>query len=479
MKKQIYLSVLVALMLIVSGVLGARAQCTTVPTGITVGVVSCTSANATWSPLPGVTGYEYVVTTSAPSGSGTATSSSSISLSGLTPSTVYMLYVRTECTPGAFSPWASPITFVTPACTCAAPTGFTVGPISCDSIAFVWSTPSGASGIEYVVNTSPTDPTGAGTPAYGSSQVVGGLSGATVYYVHIRTVCGSGMFSTWSTLVVTTPPCPVCPAPTGFTVGPWSCDSIVFVWPFPGGYTNWEYVVDLSPAPPTGAGTPVTGSVAGAGGLMPLTVYYVHVRTNCGSAYSSWTTMAVTTPACAGLCPAPTTISVTPGTESAVISWVAVTGVAGYEYKVSTTPGIPTGAGTAVSGTSVTAAGLTPGTPYYVYTRSSCTGGGYSEWTTAYSFSTTPTTGIGTAGNTSNLMTVLPNPANGMITISVPAIAGNNAQLEIIATDGRTMKQVPVKNLAEQIQIADLPTGMYIIKYTDAASTQKTLLQKN
>lgn len=576
MKKQVYLSIMMALALVVSGVHRARAQCTVFPTAVSVATVSCTSANATWSALPGVTGYEYIASTMPPSGPGTPTTSSAVSLTGLTPSTIYFLYVRTECTPGVYSPWTSPITFVTPACSCAAPVGFTVAPISCDSIGFVWSAPVGSSGIEYVVNTSPSAPSGSGTPASGGSAVVGGLSGATVYYVHIRTDCGGGLYSSWVSLVVTTPPCPtpVCPAPTGFSVGAWGCDSVFFVWPFPGGYTNWEYVVDLSPSAPSGAGTPSSGSTAGAGGLMGATIYYVHIRTNCGGGiystwttlpvttplcptptcappagfslgawgcdsvvfwcpmpaagileyvvdvspasptgsgtpmvtgamvgvgglmgstiyyvhirtncgggiYSAWTTLPVTTPACSSPCPSPTSVSVTPGAESASISWVAPAGVSGYEYKVSTIPTIPTGAGSATSATSVSVSGLTPGTAYYVHTRCSCSGSGYSVWTTAYSFSTLSATGIAGAEAGQDAMTVFPNPAGNMVTVNLPAVAGQGGQLYIIAADGRMVKRVQVNAGISQIQLSDIPAGMYIIKYTDAGMTQNVRLHKN
>ena len=55
-------------------------------------------------------------------------------------------------------------------------------------------------------------------------------------------------------------------------------------------------------------------------------------------------------------------------------------GSTSYQYVVSTSAAVPTGAGTAVSDTFATVSGLTASTPYYVYVRSVCAGGTNSAW---------------------------------------------------------------------------------------------------
>ncbi|OYU80358.1 MAG: hypothetical protein CFE23_09845 [Flavobacterium sp. BFFFF1] len=57
----------------------------------------------------------------------------------------------------------------------------------------------------------------------------------------------------------------------------------------------YEYVVDQSASDPAGAGTPVPSNAVSLDGLSQLTMYYFHVRTNCGGGFSTWTTVSFTT----------------------------------------------------------------------------------------------------------------------------------------------------------------------------------------
>ncbi|SDJ59530.1 fibronectin type III domain-containing protein [Flavobacterium noncentrifugens] len=75
---------------------------------------------------------------------------------------------------------------------------------------------------------------------------------------------------------------------------------------------------------------------------------------------------------------------------SATINWAAASIVPanGYQYVVSTSATVPTGAGTPVTALSANVIGLTANTTYYVYVRSDCAGGDFSEWSTPNSFYT-------------------------------------------------------------------------------------------
>jgi hypothetical protein len=77
-----------------------------------------------------------------------------------------------------------------------------------------------------------------------------------------------------------------------------------------------------------------------------------------------------------------TTLSIT--STTATIGWNYNTSIPanGYEYIVSTSNAIPSGAGTAVSNavTSAAITGLTPYTTYYVFVRNNCGSGEYSNW---------------------------------------------------------------------------------------------------
>ncbi|NNK60379.1 MAG: fibronectin type III domain-containing protein, partial [Flavobacteriaceae bacterium] len=79
--------------------------------------ITQTSATINWnvaSPVPAV-GYEYVVSTvnTTPGGAGTATTNLSEPITGLTASTTYYVFVRSNCGAGNFSSWSPSGTFTT------------------------------------------------------------------------------------------------------------------------------------------------------------------------------------------------------------------------------------------------------------------------------------------------------------------------------------------------------------------------------
>lgn len=75
--------------------------------------------------------------------------------------------------------------------------------------------------------------------------------------------------------------------------------------------------------------------------------------------------------------------------NSATINWTApATGIpTGYEYVVSLTNTVPTGAGTPVTGTTANLTGLPNSTTHYVFVRTVC-GGDFSDWSAAGVFQT-------------------------------------------------------------------------------------------
>lgn len=85
--------------------------------------------------------------------------------------------------------------------TCLAPNLKDAGPITATTATINWAAATivPASGYQYVVSTSSTTPTGSGTPEAGLSANVIGLTANTTYYVFVRSNCGSGDFSDWST----------------------------------------------------------------------------------------------------------------------------------------------------------------------------------------------------------------------------------------------------------------------------------------
>jgi hypothetical protein len=101
---------------------------------------------------------------------------------------------------------------LTPACP--QPTNLVVSGITATGAATSWDAMSGAaSGYEYVVSTSATPPSGAGTAVTTAFVALTGLTPQTTYYLYVRANCGSGSFSVWTTQTFTTQCAPVTTLP--------------------------------------------------------------------------------------------------------------------------------------------------------------------------------------------------------------------------------------------------------------------------
>ena len=86
------------------------------PSGITVANITGTTADISWTANNGETSWEYVVVpvgTGEPTGSGTTVAVPSASISGLSFSTEYEVWVRADCGGGIFSIWSGPSNFTT------------------------------------------------------------------------------------------------------------------------------------------------------------------------------------------------------------------------------------------------------------------------------------------------------------------------------------------------------------------------------
>jgi hypothetical protein len=89
-------------------------------------------------------------------------------------------------------------------------------------------------------------------------------------------------------------------------------------------------------------------------------------------------------------CPSPGGLNASALTsQTATVSWGAVTGSVGYDYAVTTSATPPMTGFTTTTLTSANITGLTPSTTYYLHVRNKCTGNGISQWIT-YSFMTLP-----------------------------------------------------------------------------------------
>ena len=88
------------------------------PEDLTINNITDDSAFFEWNDgaLRPSIGYEYVIVPRddpRPTGAGTPVTPTNVTLDNLTPVTEYDVYVRAECSPGIFSPYAGPVQFVT------------------------------------------------------------------------------------------------------------------------------------------------------------------------------------------------------------------------------------------------------------------------------------------------------------------------------------------------------------------------------
>lgn len=156
-----------------------------------------------------------------------------------------------------------------------------------------WSVPPAgamATGYEYAVTTSATPPAGSGTATTATSvSGIAGLTANTTYYVHVRTNCGSGTYSSWATssATFTTPKQEPSNYATLFAVGTATTTNIPLTWTaatgtvLPDGY--------LLKANTSAVADPVDGTDPGAGTLSLATMPSSYKTTGTSATFTTGT----------------------------------------------------------------------------------------------------------------------------------------------------------------------------------------------
>jgi len=339
------------------------------PSGILYSQVTATTADISWD-APSTTpalGYEYVVSTTStpPTGAGTAAPFTFAQVTGLTPNAIQYVFVRSVCSATDASPWTGPVSFTT---LCANVTSFTQNFDGVTAGTLPANMPScwtkvGALGSCY---------TSTATPVGSSPNVIyfNGSSTTAAPTMRMQPVSNLGAgthrlkFKMRSSSATTLPNIDF-----GYLTNPYDAATFVSLTSFAStGITMADFVFE----PPIGTysdypAIKMNGSVYG-------TVYLDDFI---------WEAI----PACVE----PTAIITANITSTSVdMSWTAPSTAPslGYEYVVSTTSTLPTGAGTGVTNTFAQVTGLTPTTQYYIFVRSNCDALGFSTWTGPVTFTT-------------------------------------------------------------------------------------------
>lgn len=432
------------------------------PTAPVISSITTTSATATWGAVAGSTGYQWFLSTSStPPASGNATTTTTQNLGPLTSGTQYYFHVRNVCTGGLYSAWMT-TPFTSAYDPCMQPSNLTVSNINFNGATISWNAVAVSSGYEWVVTTSPTPPA-SGTASATTTVNAGGLTGGTLYYVHVRNNCGPGGFSPWTTTTFTTSSS--CTVPSNIVITNVTPESADIQWdPVPGA-VGFEYIIDNLPSAPGTAGAAINFHRYSPANLVSGTRYFVHLRTNCGSAggFSSWVTVQFVTDT---VCFAPVPMVVGVYGTSADITWKPEANAQNYQYYLTTNINPPY-SGYATTATSYTAKGLQRNTQYYMHLRSYCGGNDISAWRSAGFVTNEKTTGVASVSDDA-FIDVYPNPVTDVLTIKLAGIGKIDGMIVVSDITGRTVKTMHIGEKETRVDMSSLPGGVYMLKYTDA-----------
>jgi len=303
-----------------------------------------------------------------------------------------------------------------------------------------------------------------------------GLTPGTNYYFFVRDSCDSGSLSSWVKISFTT--LTPCYPPSSLVADLTSDTSALIVWnpDSTSAGVIYQYVIDTNAADPPGSGINTTDTFAIIPGLLPAYTYYAHVRDSCGPGnFSAWFAIPFTTT----LCPTPVAITANMLTDtSAAISWQTggVFPGAGFQYIINTSSANPLTSGIPTADSSVNSSSLIPATVYYVHVRDSCGPGYFSAWVTD-TFTTQPL-GIGTVIQPGFSLTAAPNPATKTVIVYIKGSDHQNAKALLTGITGKTLNSIQVVDSSFEMELENLPSGIYLLRYTDSKYTQTIKINK-
>ena len=330
-------------------------------------------------------------------------------VTGLSDSTTYRIWVRTKNSAGVTrwtsSPTTTGLSVTTPAAPAipTVPTGFASSASTYNSITYGWTAVTDATGYDLYVTPSATAPTAQTSPTASVGAVTTytrtGLSASTQYRAYVRAKNSRGTSGWTSAVTVTTPAQPVQapPVPTNFRSTSTTSSDITFGWTAAARATGYDLYITTSATAPTSSTSP-TASVGNVTtytrtGLSALTQYRAYIRAKNASGNSAWTSvvLAQTSAPPLQVPPVPTGFSTTLSTYNSVrMSWSLVMGATSYDVLVTTSSTVPlsgTSATANVTGTTYTRTGLSESTTYRTYVRARNSAGA-SAWTSAETVTT-------------------------------------------------------------------------------------------
>ncbi|WP_052158291.1 choice-of-anchor L domain-containing protein [Lacinutrix jangbogonensis] len=348
------------------------------PSNLAVNSTTSATATLSWVSNGTETAWEVAIQapgTGIPTGAGAPAATNPYVAMGLTPATTYEYYVRSDCGT-EFSDWIGPLTFDTECVTFIAP--YTEGFENAGTIPLCWTMNGGGDIWEFSDN-------GTGNHI-GNNGVITGSTATNGFFAWVDSSGDDGIRQLISPLVDVSPL--TTPALSFFEIsdneGNANSQLDVEVWdgaawnPMGTYNTNtagWELkIIDISTLT-------ITGDVQAR---------FTFSEIVTGDFYDDIAIDDVTfdeLPTC--VIPGGLNVTNITGT-TADFSWMAGAGESSWEYVLQPTgTGVPTGAGTNSTTTTVNLNALTFETTYEVYVRSDCGVNGFSDWAGPLTFTTT------------------------------------------------------------------------------------------
>lgn len=509
------------------------------PAGLTVSGLSTSGATVSWSAVSGADSYtvEYKLSTSATwTTAASATTAVSVSLSGLTPGSLYDWRVSANCTSGSSAFTQAQFTTVSDV-VCNAPAGLTATAVTSSGATVSWSSVSGANSydVEYKLNSSATW-INAATATTALSVNLTGLTAGSLYDWRVRTNCTGGN-SGYTQAQFTTSAAAGCISAfepnetltaaaliaTGvantaaiststdndyFKIVTTTTSSNTFSLVGPSG-VDFDMTVYNSAGTQIGSGTSASATETVTLSNQAAGTYYIRVFGYNGANSTSCYTLTVTA-ATVTSCANPLDNS-TNGTASGAATipfntdvkglinvrsdidyyrFVITTGgtatitlstlPANYDLRVYSSNGTTQLASSTRSGTNTETISrtYTAGT-YYVRVngRTSSTFNATNCYTLRVALGTA-TRELPEEMSTGSAISVFPNPVStGRFTLNMPALKGV-ATVRIIDVFGKLVSVQQVTAVQSEIDISKLPAGIYLLKTSNNGTEQSIKLVK-
>ena len=307
------------------------------PASVTVSNVTYNSADVSWTAVSGADFYEVsMINNEGWTVATHTTAATAYAFSGLASGIYHAARVRTRCSNGYYSLYATSDYFQTQYAPCPAPTSFTVSEITEESATFTWSP---ADAFEYrIVLTDQNGVTYMREGIVGNTYTFTGLPSGTRFTPRITAVCIGNQESRTFPDFVTLGTLP-CNSPAPVLVQNVYSNAVQISWTPPQFYAL-GYEIEIR----TPAGTPIeTRSLDGGNfstymwvGLSPNTSYRIAVRTVCANGNSDFAVSDEFTTTAGTACGTPQNVQVSNiRYTGATLNWDDVPGADVYEIQLA------------------------------------------------------------------------------------------------------------------------------------------------